>query len=33
MIFAGEHMGAPADLSNVRWVSHCRDLVQRPAAA
>ena len=24
---------APADLHNVRWISHCRDLVQLPAAA
>jgi hypothetical protein len=24
---------APADLTNVRWVSHCRDLVQLPVAA
>ena len=23
----------PADLHNVRWVSHCRDLVQFPVAA
>jgi hypothetical protein len=23
---------APADLNNVRWVSHCRDLVQLPVA-
>jgi putative transposase len=31
--FAGEHVAAPADLNNVRWVSHCRDLVQLPVAA
>ena len=24
---------APADVSHVRWVSHCRDLVQLPVAA
>ena len=24
---------APADLNHVRWVSHCRDLVQLPVAA
>jgi hypothetical protein len=24
---------APADLNHVRWVSHCRDLVQLPIAA
>ena len=24
---------APADLSHVRWVFHCRDLVQLPVAA
>jgi hypothetical protein len=24
---------APADLNYVRWVSHCRDLVQLPIAA
>jgi putative transposase len=29
---AGDTM-APADLSRVRWVSHCRDLVQLPVAA
>ena len=23
----------PADLTHVRWVSHCRDLVQLPVAA
>jgi hypothetical protein len=31
--FAGGHTVAPADLNNVRWVSHCRDLVQLPVAA
>jgi len=24
---------APANLNHVRWVSHCRDLVQLPSAA
>ncbi|MQA28827.1 MAG: transposase [Luteitalea sp.] len=33
LTFAGEHAGAPADLNHVRWVSHCRDLVQLPVAA
>ena len=32
-IFAGGHMVARAELNNVRWVSHCRDLVQLPVAA
>jgi transposase InsO family protein len=31
--FAGGHTLVPADLNNVRWVSHCRDLVQLPVAA
>jgi hypothetical protein len=31
--FAGEHRTKPADLNRVRWVSHCRDLVQLPVAA
>jgi putative transposase len=31
--FAGGHTVAPADLNNVHWVSHCRDLVQLPVAA
>ena len=31
--FAGCHMVASAELNNVRWVSHCRDLVQLPVAA
>ena len=31
--FAGGHMVARAELNNVRWVSHCRDLVQLPVAA
>ena len=29
----GEHAVTLADLNNVRWVSHCRGLVQLPAAA
>jgi putative transposase len=33
LTFAGGHTVAPADLSHVRWVSHCRDLVQLPVAA
>ena len=33
LTFAGGHAVAPADLSHVRWVSHCRDLVQLPVAA
>ena len=31
--FAGGPTVASAELNNVRWVSHCRDLVQLPAAA
>ena len=31
--FAGGHMVAHAELNNVRWVSHCRDLVELPVAA
>ena len=31
--FVGGHMAARAELNNVRWVSHCRDLVQLPVAA
>src|SRR5262245_39802150 len=31
--FAGGHAAAPADFNHVRWVSHCRDLVQLPVAA
>ncbi len=30
---ASGHPVARADLNNIRWVSHCRDLVQLPAAA
>ncbi|MEP7309631.1 MAG: integrase core domain-containing protein [Acidobacteriota bacterium] len=33
LTFASGHAMAPADLKHVRWVSHCRDLVQLPAAA
>ena len=33
LTFAGGHAIAHAQLNNVRWVSHCRDLVQLPAAA
>lgn len=32
LTFAGEHTVARAELNNVRWVSHCRDLVQLPVA-
>ena len=31
--FAGGQTVAHAELTNVRWVSHCRDLVQLPTAA
>ena len=33
LTFANEHTVVPADLNHVRWVSHCRDLVQLPVAA
>src|SRR6267142_6662990 len=33
LTFAGGHPVARAELNNVRWVSHCRDLVQLPVAA
>jgi len=33
LTFAGGRTGAPAQLNGVRWVSHCRDLVQLPVAA
>ena len=33
LTFAGGHSMALADLTHLRWVSHCRDLVQLPAAA
>jgi hypothetical protein len=29
----GGHTKTAAELSHVRWVSHCRDLVQLPVAA
>jgi len=32
LTFAGGHTIARAELNNVRWVSHCRDLVQLPEA-
>jgi putative transposase len=33
LTFAGGHAVARAELNNVHWVSHCRDLVQLPVAA
>jgi Integrase core domain len=33
LTFAGGHTVTRAELSNVRWVSHCRNLVQLPVAA
>jgi putative transposase len=33
LTFADQHRVTPADLNNVRWVSHCRELVQLPVAA
>jgi hypothetical protein len=33
LTFVGGHEVAPADLNDVRWVCHCRDLVQLPIAA
>jgi len=33
LTFAGGRRMVPADLNEVRWVSHCRDLVQLPVAA
>ena len=33
LTFASGHMVARAELNNVSWVSHCRDLVQLPVAA
>ena len=33
LTFAGGHTVARAELNNVRWVSHCRDLVQLKVAA
>jgi transposase InsO family protein len=33
LTFASEHTGGPADLNDLRWVSHCRGLVPLPVAA
>jgi hypothetical protein len=33
LTFGSEHSMTPAHLNHVRWVSHCRDLVQLPVAA
>jgi len=33
LTFSCGHPAARAELNNVRWVSHCRDLVQLPVAA
>ena len=33
LTFAGCHTVVRVELNNVRWVSHCRDLVQLPVAA
>ena len=33
LTFVSGHRVTSADLSHVRWVSHCRDLVQLPVAA
>jgi hypothetical protein len=33
LTFVDQPTVARADLSQVRWVSHCRDLVQLPIAA
>ena len=33
LTFAGGHTVARAELNNVRWISHCRDLVQLLVAA
>jgi hypothetical protein len=33
LTFATGHGTVPANLHHVRWVSHCRDLVQLPVAA
>ncbi len=33
LTFASGHTMARAELNNVRWISHCRDLVQLPVAA
>ena len=31
--FAKGHRAVPVDVNHVRWVSHCRDLIQFPVAA
>ena len=31
--FAGERTAARAEFNHVRWISHCRGMVQLPAAA
>jgi putative transposase len=33
LAFASGHTALPADMNHVRWVSHCRGLVQLPVAA
>jgi hypothetical protein len=33
LTFATKQTVVPADLNNVRWVSHCRNLVKLPVAA
>jgi hypothetical protein len=33
LAFVGRHTVARAKLNNVRWVSHCRDMVELPVAA
>jgi putative transposase len=33
LTFGSDHTVVPTDLNNVRWVSHCRDLVHLPVAA
>ncbi len=33
LAFASGHMAVPTDLNHVRWISHCRNLVQLPVAA
>jgi hypothetical protein len=33
LAFVGRHTMARAELNNVRWVSHCRDMVELPVAA
>ena len=31
LTFTSDHTVVPADLNNVRWVSHCKDVVQLPS--